>query len=426
MPARNLLPPDNAIPVPTPAPTPVPMSSEVVGGGDVALVFGTRPEIIKLAPVIRALGSRARLIHTGQHYDEELSARVFAQLRLPSPHVLISGMGGASRGAQIATALAALSAEFAERPPAVVVVQGDTNSVSAGAQAAHYAGIPVVHVEAGLRSHDRAMPEEVNRLVTGVIADVHCAATEHNAQNLRAEGINPARVLVTGNTIVESTRESLADLDSGREGSRAAAEAAPDVLATIHRPENTDSAAALGRILDALAALCDRGFEVRLVAHPRTRAAITRFGLAERATRLDVVPSVSHAEFLESARGARLLLSDSGGLQEECTVLKKPLLVVRRSTERPESIESGFARLVPPEADLLAEALAVLADRDRECGLRRTASPYGDGRASERIAELCLALAAGATPERAVAAVSARHPAPRVRRESPESAAPVG
>ncbi|UAJ80114.1 UDP-N-acetylglucosamine 2-epimerase (non-hydrolyzing) [Leifsonia sp. ZF2019] len=358
---------------------------------DIALVFGTRPEIIKLAPVIRLLGTRARLIHTGQHYDPALSGQFFPELGLPEPHLLLRDVGGRLRGAQIASALGDITDAFLEDRPSVVVVQGDTNAVSAGAQAANYLGIPVVHVEAGLRSYDRGMPEEINRMVAGALATVHCAATMQNARNLQSEGIDPGRISVTGNTIVEITRESVARAES------APSTSLPEirdgfVLATIHRPENTDTRDALTRVLHGLAGI---DAPVLLLIHPRTRAALSAYGLDHLLELVHVGPPVSHEQFLSLAMRADLLISDSGGVQEECTIIGKPLIVVRRSTERPESMDAGFARLAPPTADLASVANAMLHDHALRSRLLTTPSPYGDGNASERIATICQRLAIG-------------------------------
>jgi len=354
---------------------------------DIAVVLGTRPEIIKLAGVIDALGERARVIHTGQHYDKDMSGQFLQAFGLAEPDVVLSGIGGQDRSTQIATAIGALAREFERDRPSVVIVQGDTNAVSAGAQAANYAGIPVVHVEAGLRSFDRAMPEELNRLLVGVLADLHCAATDINRENLVREGIAPERIVVTGNTVVEATLHSLQH--SATEPVTEAPDG-PFVLATIHRPENTDSADALRRVLEALVAL---PVPVILPLHPRTRAAATRHGLMDLLGQLTVTRPLNHDEFLELASGAALLVSDSGGVQEECTVLKKPLLVVRRSTERPESVDAGFAQLITPEMDLLAAARKILADADLPARLATRPSPFGDGSASTTIARLAEQLA---------------------------------
>lgn len=375
----------------------------VIGRKDIAVVLGTRPEIIKLAPVIRELGDRVLLVHTGQHYDRELSGQFLEQFGIGEPDVVLQGVGGQDRGTQIATAISALTTLFAETAPKAVIVQGDTNAVSAGAQAANYAGIPVIHVEAGLRSHDRAMPEELNRLVVGVLTDIHCAATEHNAENLRREGIPDERIVVTGNTIVEATRESLSHgpalIDGFFPGDRVPEQFA---LATIHRPENTDTPEALARVLRALGEI---EVPVLLLAHPRTRAAIARFGLMRLLDRVMVAESADHQEFLTLASRAALLVSDSGGLQEECTVLGRPLLVVRRSTERPESVDAGFAELITPDLDIAAAANRVLAtgaDRlgDMPC-------PYGDGSASTQIARIARDVADGARAASEAMAVAA-------------------
>ncbi|OII37418.1 UDP-N-acetylglucosamine 2-epimerase [Curtobacterium sp. MMLR14_010] len=353
-----------------------------------AVVLGTRPEIIKLAGVIQELGPRARVIHTGQHYDDSMSGQFFRQLGLAAPHCVLTGIGGFDRGSQIATAIAALTEEFQRSRPSVVIVQGDTNAVSAGAQAANYLGIPVVHVEAGLRSGDRAMPEELNRLVVGALADVHCAPTNTSRDNLLREGVSPERVIVTGNTVVEAT---LASIEAARTDPAAAIEDVPDqpfVLATIHRPENTDSEPALRRVLEGLSSI---GLPVVLPLHPRTAAAVDRHGLGALLDGLVVLPPVGHASFIWLATRAALVVADSGGVQEECTVLKRPLVVVRRSTERPEAVDAGFARLVRPADDLAAAARGLLEDTRRH-PLAEVPSPYGDGTASRRIAEVALAL----------------------------------
>lgn len=374
-------------------------SKKVASQKNIALVLGTRPEIIKLAPVIRRLGAQARVIHTGQHYDAELSGRFFAQLGISEPDLVLHGVGGKPRGEQISVALQALSEEFTRDRPDAVIVQGDTNAVSAGAQAANYLGIPVIHVEAGLRSHDRAMPEEINRLVAGALADVHCAATTRNEFALLSEGIPASRVALTGNTIVEQTARALdgvsVDLTRYFDGD------APErfVVATIHRPENTDSADALARVLDGLTAI---EAPVLFLAHPRTRAAIARFGLESHLDGLTLAESVGHQEFLGLAARAALLVSDSGGIQEECTVLGTPLLVVRRSTERPESVDAGFARLIEPGMSIAAAANDLLSDDAVATRIADRPSPYGDGFAAARIAAIALAIADGQSAERAV------------------------
>ncbi|MBT2385684.1 non-hydrolyzing UDP-N-acetylglucosamine 2-epimerase [Streptomyces sp. ISL-11] len=367
----------------------------------VAVVLGTRPELVKLTDLVRLLGPAAHLVHTGQHYDEELSGRFLDELGLPEP-TFLTGVGGQPRAVQISAALAQLDALFTAEPPLAVVVQGDTNAALAGALAANARGIPLLHVEAGLRSHDRNMPEEHNRVLIDRIADVLCAATEDNRANLLAEGIDDARIAVTGNTVVEAVRNQLpGDADRAALLARHGLTADGYVLATVHRPENTDSADALRAILTELGALAGADRPVVLPLHPRTRARIEAAGLTGLLAPLTVTAPLGYSEFLALARHAALLVSDSGGIQEECTVLGRPLVVVRRSTERPEAM-GDFASLVSPGAGIGSAARRRLAEGpaglERLAGLR---SPFGDGLASERIVNLLVAVGA---PDRMAAA----------------------
>ncbi len=355
-----------------------------LGSRHVTVVVGTRPEIVKLSPLICKLGTSCELVHAGQHVDDELSGSFLAAAGLVQARTL-TGVCGQARHLQFARILEQLGAAFAADRPAAVIVHGDTNTASAAAQAANYAGIPLIHVEAGLRSDDRAMPEEINRRVTGVLADLHCAPTQRAVANLRGEGVPAGKIRLTGNTIVEATLGVLPDEASARESARqAGVEPGQYVLATIHRPENTDDPARLEVILGELGRL---GLPVLFPLHPRTRQAIGEHGLAAAADRLRVIPPVSHRTFLALATLARLLVSDSGGVQEECTIIKRPLVIVRNSTERPESIESGFAWLVAPGPMIGDTARNLIADQRLSERLARIPCPFGDGLASDRIAD---------------------------------------
>jgi len=351
--------------------------------GIVAVVLGTRPEIIKLAGVIRGLGSRCVLIHSGQHYHDSLSSAFFASFDLPEPTLRLADIGGAERPDQIAGVIEQVASALRRTRPGAVVVQGDTNTAAAGALAANFLGIPVVHVEAGLRSYDRAMAEEINRRLVGVVADLHCAPTESSADNLRSEGVTESAIRLTGNTVVEATIESLPDAAFSL-ASVLAHDLRPDryVLATIHRPENTDDPAKLTTILEALG---DLPIPVVLPLHPRTRGCVERFGLQRLLERLRVIQPIDHPAFLGLAAHARLLVSDSGGIQEECTILKRPLIVIRNSSERPESIAAGFALLVQPDERLATTLTEAVADAGWTARLAHRPSPFGDGHASERI-----------------------------------------
>jgi UDP-N-acetylglucosamine 2-epimerase (non-hydrolysing) len=348
----------------------------------VAIITGTRPEIIKLRHICHALGPGGMVVHTSQHEDPELAGAFFAEAGVSVASTL-SGICGAARHVQVARMIEQLGEVFRQSPPAAVIVQGDTNTALAGAHAANCTGIPVIHVEAGLRSYDRAMPEEVNRCVVGVLADVHCAPTPLAVDQLRAEGVPEDKIELTGNTIVEAT---LAMTPGPAEAVAIARDFGVQpggyVLATIHRPENTDDQARLRVILGQLAEL---GLPVLLPAHPRLRMAAGRHGLTAELACLRTRPPVDHRTFLALASQARLIVSDSGGIQEECTVLKRPLIVVRNSTERPESITAGFAQLVRPGPLIGELGRAAIADDTLRDRLAATPCPYGDGTASEQI-----------------------------------------
>jgi UDP-N-acetylglucosamine 2-epimerase (non-hydrolysing) len=313
---------------------------------DVLVVVGTRPEAVKLAGVIRALGPIARVAHTGQHYDDSLWHAVAGEVGLPHPQVRIT-VGGTHRGEQIGTATAALTAHLVAHPAAAVVVQGDTNSTLAGALAGNATQTPVVHVEAGLRSDDLSMPEESNRLLVDRIADLCCAPTEANARRLIREGVPEHRIAITGNTLFDA----LADLlpDTARQASawhRYGVQEGRYVLATVHRSANVDDADRLAGLLKGLAGLAAR-VPVLFPVHPRTRAAADRAGLDLGVVR--VVPPLGPADFLALEAGAGLIVSDSGGVQEEACFLRRPLLVLRDSTERPELLD-GWCELLGERA----------------------------------------------------------------------------
>ncbi|KPI16410.1 UDP-N-acetylglucosamine 2-epimerase [Actinobacteria bacterium OV450] len=363
---------------------------------NISVVLGTRPEIIKLAGVIRLLETNGEVIYTGQHSDNDLSSSFFDSFRLPAPDLRLEGVGGASRGSQIANSISQLNAHFMAKRPRLVVVQGDTNATSAGAQAASYCDIPVLHVEAGLRSHDRSMPEEINRRVVSVLADMNCAPTLRSADNLTNEGISPSRIRVTGNTVVEALQESLPPLDVSLKVVRdRGLKDNGFVLATIHRPENTDDEDRLAAILDELSRI---PLPVVFPVHPRTAIRTAAFRMEGKLEKIQCCAPLDHPTFLALARHARVLISDSGGIQEECTVLKKPLIVVRRNTERPETLDAGFAVRVEAGAGISNTALRFIEDAKILRSLESTPCPFGDGKASQRIAEIALCMASGEDP----------------------------
>ena len=349
--------------------------------GPIMVVLGTRPEIVKLAHITRILGDSGAVVHTGQHYDPGLSDSFFEQLGLPEPEAFLE-IGGESRGRQIGLAVTALDGVFEEMRPAAVVVQGDTNTVLAAALAANAREVPVVHVEAGLRSHDRRMPEEHNRVVTDHLADLLLAPTETSRSNLLAEGIPDKRIVVTGNTVVEAVSELMPEAQE-RRALAASFGVTPGrfVLSTFHRPENVDDPETLETILGQLAAL---PFPVLLPLHPRALARVESSGLGGLLDHITVVEPIGYREFLGLGAESAFVVSDSGGVQEEVSVYKRPILVVRRSTERPEVIGT-FAERVEPGPDITRVAHEWAADLEAvHTRLAQTPSPYGDGSASQR------------------------------------------
>jgi UDP-N-acetylglucosamine 2-epimerase (non-hydrolysing) len=348
----------------------------------VALVLGTRPEIIKLAHVIRLLGPAAVVLHTGQHYDQGLSGTFLDAFGLGEPHAYL-GIGGRTRGQQIGLAVQALDDQLAELRPSALVVQGDTNTALAGGLAANARETMLVHVEAGLRSYDRRMPEEHNRVLVDHMGDLLCAPTDVSHKNLLEEGIPESRIRVTGNTIVEAVTELmpaaeervglLADYGLG---------ASAFVLSTFHRPENVDDPERFRIVLRQLASL---DLPVLLPLHPRSLARAAEHGLGDLLGAIKVIEPIGYREFLGLGAESAFLVSDSGGVQEEVSVYKRTVIVVRRSTERPEVLGT-FAELVEPGPGISEIARRWAADLD---GLHETVasvpSPYGDGTASARI-----------------------------------------
>ena len=343
----------------------------------VAVVIGTRPEAVKMSEVVRRLGPAALLVHTGQHYSSELREQVSSDVGLPAPDVELS-VGGKSRAAQIGEAVAALGSVFRDHPRVeAVAVHGDTNATLAGALAANAEGLRLFHVEAGLRSGDRRMPEEHNRVVVDHLSDVCFAPTESARANLLGEGIPESRIELTGNTIVEVVRRLVPGTQHrSRICDRFGVTPDAFVLATLHRPENTDDPAQVGAVLAGLRSL---DAPVLMPMHPRTRA----LAPARWFDGIRVVDSLAPRDFLALMAEAALIVTDSGGIQEEVTVLRRPALVVRSSTERPESL-GAWCELVQPGPDFRELARRRMAAR----GGLPFVSPYGDGSASERIVSI--------------------------------------
>lgn len=351
----------------------------------VTIVLGTRPEIIKLAHIIRLLGPAARVIHTGQHYDQSLSGLFFDVFGLAEPAAFL-GVGGKTRGAQIGNGVAALDDYLADSDETrVIVVQGDTNAALAGGLAANAREIPLVHVEAGLRSRDRRMPEEHNRVLVDHLSDLLFAPTAVAERNLLDEGIPPDRIVVTGNTVVEAVGEIIPDRGARLELlGEYGLEPSSYILSTFHRPENVDDPERFALLLKELGSIDG---PVILPLHPRSRRMAREQGLTDLLDLVKVVDPIGYKEFLALGAESAFLISDSGGVQEEVSVYKRPVIVVRRSTERPEVLGT-FAELVEPGPEVSRIAGDWLADIESvHESLASEPSPYGDGSASRKIVE---------------------------------------
>jgi UDP-N-acetylglucosamine 2-epimerase (non-hydrolysing) len=363
----------------------------------VALVVGARPNFMKAAPILEAMATADSLepvlIHTGQHYDEALSDLLFRQLGMPEPdHHL--GVGSASQTVQTARIMTGLEPLFQELRPGLVMVVGDVNSTVAAALVAASLRIPVAHVEAGLRSFDRRMPEEVNRVVTDRISDILYTTERSGGENLRREGAEEERIVFVGNVMIDTLvkhREAAAALGvPARHGLE------PDgyALATLHRPSNVDDPASLEAMVRVLEATADR-LPVVFPVHPRTGARLRETRLEARLRdhgRIHALEPLGYLEFLGLMADARLVITDSGGIQEETTVLGVPCLTARENTERPVTVTHGTNRLVGTDPDDILAAVADVLDSPRT----PPSSPEGwDGRAAERIVDHLLAWAGG-------------------------------
>ena len=353
----------------------------------IAIIMGTRPEIIKLAPVIRELGRKQAdffILHTGQHYSYYLDKVFFEQLELPQPRYNLN-VGSGSHAEETGKMLVGIEKVLLKETPDIILVEGDTNSVLAGALAAAKLYIKVGHVEAGLRSYDRNMPEEINRILADHCSDFLFAPTEKAKAILRGEGIPEDKIFVTGNTIADAVYQNL-------EIARASANAVNALglkpqeyfLVTLHRQENVDNRARFASILEGLDRVVAE-FETPVIypIHPHSRKMMTKFGLQPR--RLMLAEPVDFLSFLQLESSARLILTDSGGVQEEACILTVPCVTLRDSTERPETLEVGSNILAGASPDTIVECSKAMLGRDNNWQ-----NPFGDGTAGKKIVEIVM------------------------------------
>ena len=350
----------------------------------VLIVVGTRPEIIKVAPIVKASFEENRpvaLVHTGQHYSYELDSLIFRDLDLEPPRFNLR-IGSGTHAEETSKALVGLEDVFQRVRPDIVMVQGDTNSALAGALAAAKMRIPVGHIEAGLRSFDRRMPEETNRILTDHISDILFAPTEISAKNLLSEGISSSRTLITGNTIVDAVNMALQKIPSKSKATEETSMVFDEdfFLLTLHREENVDMEVRLRNIIKGVGMASKQfGTKVLFPAHPRTTNRIQQFGIALPET-LAIIPPLGFLDFVSLERNARLILTDSGGVQEEACILGVPCVTLRDNTERPETV-SVVANLLAGTnpKDILHSSNLMIENSPS------WAHPFGDGRAGMKI-----------------------------------------
>ena len=351
----------------------------------IAIVVGTRPEIIKMAPVVRACIARDvpyLLLHTGQHYSFEMDGVFFEELGLPRPHRNLE-VGSGAQSYQIAAVVSGMAPILEQERPDVVLVEGDTNSVLAAALAANKAGIAVGHVEAGLRSYDRSMPEEINRILTDHLADWLFAPTAAARGLLLGEGLPDQRIHVTGNTVVDELMLQRPRAERAGLLERFGVERGKFALATVHRAENVDVDARLRSILKGLdAAGTALGIQVLAALHPRTTARMAALGITTSGT-VRALPPLGYLDFLGLEAGAAIVLTDSGGLQEEACCLRVPCVTLRDNTERPESVAVGANMLAGADTDTIVACARIMHAKPRDWP-----NPFGDGKSGERIMDL--------------------------------------
>lgn len=341
------------------------------------IVLGTRPEIIKFSPVVRELISRDmdfEILHTNQHYSYEMDQLFFEELELP-PSAINLDVGSGSHGQQTGKMLIRIEKALAEESDVCVLVEGDTNTVAAGALVGAKQHMPVGHVEAGLRSFDRSMPEEINRVIADHISDYLFAPTEVNRRHLSSEGIEEDKIFVVGNTIVDATYQNR-DLAKADILDKYDLTKGGYILSTFHRQENVDDKKRLANILEALGTASESlDMPVMVPMHPRTRKRIQEFGYGDKVPKeMTIIPPVGYLHFLALEVNAALAVTDSGGVQEETCILDVPCVTIRDNTERPETVDMGKNVVAGTEPQKVTEAIRDMVGKDLPEG-----NPYGEG-----------------------------------------------
>jgi UDP-N-acetylglucosamine 2-epimerase (non-hydrolysing) len=354
-----------------------------------ALVAGARPNFMKIAPLMKALSNHAEfqlsLIHTGQHYDDNMSGQFFRDLGIADPQYHLE-VGSGSHAQQTAEIMKRIEPVLEKLRPTAVIVVGDVNSTAAAALVAKKLGIDVVHAEAGLRSFDRSMPEEINRIVTDSIADVFLVTEESGRTNLLREGIAAERIHLVGNLMIDSLRQHLERARASDIGDRLGVGGKPYGLVTLHRPGNVDDVDGLGEILGALHVIAD-SLPLLWPMHPRTKSRLQSSGI-ELSSGIRVLEPLGYLDFLSLEADSSIVLTDSGGIQEETTALGVNCLTIRDNTERPATIEFGTNRLAGTRK---ATILSAWKEAQRSPRVNRI-PPLWDGQAGTRCCEVLIRL----------------------------------
>lgn len=355
----------------------------------IILVAGARPNFMKIAPLMAAFGERPEiapiLVHTGQHYDRAMSDLFFQQLGIPEPDVNL-GVGSASHAVQTAEIMRAFEpVVLAERPDAVLVV-GDVNSTIACGLVAVKLGVKLIHVEAGLRSFDRTMPEEINRLLTDTISDMLFCSEQSGVDNLKREGVGDKKIFLVGNVMIDTLLKNREKAESSTILNEMGMEERSYAVVTLHRPSNVDDPVMLKGIIEVLQEI-GREIPVIFPVHPRTRAMLARYS-DKHLSSLQLIAPLGYLDFLKLMAHARVVLTDSGGIQEETTILKVPCLTLRENTERPITMEMGTNRLVGSQPKRILEAWREIM-REGDPSDSRT-PPLWDGMAAQRVANTIL------------------------------------
>ena len=352
------------------------------------LILGTRPQIIKSAPLIHLAKDDSEIdmqvIHTGQHYDYEMSKEFFDELNLPDPTANLN-IGSGTHACQTGKMLIALEKVLIKEKPDLVMVPGDTNSTIAGALSASKLHIPVAHVEAGERSYNMDMPEEINRRLTDHCSTLLCAATKNSVNNLLKEGIDQKKIHLVGDTMYDSILNHISEAMEENLLEKLDLKRDSYAVLTAHRPENVDSPKRLEEIVDATTQLTD--LIVVFPIHPRTKRRLEETGLQKKLKKnVRIIKPLKYREMLNLMKNAKLLLTDSGGMQKEAFWLETPCVTLRNETEWTETIELGANVLVGTDPEkIVMETNRILRDETRDRKLRAETNPFGDGRAAEKI-----------------------------------------